>query len=104
MQIFLMRVAILILSAPLFIMAAITGFTDGMVRRDLRRYGAASESSFLYHHAKRAVKSALYFPCILYFSVLLTVYPNLFLLPAAPLSGLAYRLRRRVVRSICGID
>ncbi len=88
-QIFLMRVAILILSAPLFIMAAITGFTDGMVRRDLRRYGAASESSFLYHHAKRAVKPALYLPCILYLSAPFAVYPNGFLLPAALLTGLA---------------
>ncbi|MCG6490233.1 TIGR03747 family integrating conjugative element membrane protein [Vibrio parahaemolyticus] len=88
-QIFLMRVAILILSAPLFIMAAITGFTDGMVRRDLRRYGAASESSFLYHHAKRAVKPALYLPCILYLSAPFTVYPNGFLLPAALLTGVA---------------
>lgn len=88
-QTFLMRVAILILSAPLFVMTAITGFTDGMVRRDLRRYGAASESSFLYHHAKRAVKPALYIPCILYLSAPFTVYPNLFLLPAALLTGLA---------------
>ncbi len=88
-QIFLMRVAILILSAPLFIMAAITGFTDGMVRRDLRRYGAASESSFLYHHAKRAVKPALYLPCILYLSAPFAVYPNWFLLPATLLTGLA---------------
>lgn len=87
-QTFLMRVSILILSAPLFIMTAITGFTDGMVRRDLRRYGAASESSFLYHHAKRAVKPALYIPCILYLSAPFTVYPNLFLLPAALLTGL----------------
>ncbi|HBN5712679.1 DUF4400 domain-containing protein [Morganella morganii] len=65
------------------------GVTDGMVRRDLRRYGAASESSFLYHHAKRAVKPALYLPCILYLSAPFTVYPNLFLLPAALLTGLA---------------
>lgn len=88
-QIFLMRVTILILSAPLFIMAAVVGFTDGMVRRDLRRYGAASESSFLYHHAKRAVKPALYIPCVLYLSAPFTVWPNLFLLPAALLTGLA---------------
>lgn len=88
-QIFLMRVTILILPAPLFIMAAIVGFTDGMVRRDLRRYGAASESSFLYHHTKRAVKPALFIPCILYLSVPFMVYPNCFLLPAALLTGLA---------------
>ena len=88
-QIFLMRVTILMLSVPLFIMAAVVGFTDGMVRRDLRRYGAASESSFLYHHGKRAVKPALYIPCILYLSAPFTVWPNLFILPAALLTGLA---------------
>lgn len=67
--VFLMRVTILVLSVPLFVLVAIVGIADGMVRRDLRRYGAAYESSFLYHHAKRVVKPAAYIPCVLYLSV-----------------------------------
>ncbi|MCC5457253.1 TIGR03747 family integrating conjugative element membrane protein [Klebsiella variicola] len=87
--VFLMRVTILVLSVPLFILVAIVGIADGMVRRDLRRYGAAYESSFLYHHAKRLVKPAMYIPCVLYLSAPFAVYPNLLLLPAALLMGLA---------------
>lgn len=87
--VFLMRVTILVLSVPLFILVALVGIVDGMVRRDLRRYGAGYESSFLYHHAKRFVKPAVYIPCILYLSAPFSVYPNLLLLPAALLMGLA---------------
>lgn len=87
--VFLMRVTILVLSVPLFVLVAIVGIADGMVRRDLRRYGAAYESSFLYHHAKRVVKPAAYIPCVLYLSVPFAVYPNVLLLPAALLTGLA---------------
>jgi integrating conjugative element membrane protein (TIGR03747 family) len=52
-------------------------------------YGAGYESSFLYHHAKRFVKPAVYIPCVLYLSAPFSVYPNLLLLPAALLMGLA---------------
>lgn len=87
--VFLMRVTILVLSVPLFILVALVGVVDGMVRRDLRRYGAGYESSFLYHHAKRFVKPAVCIPCVLYLSAPFAVYPNLLLLPAALLMGLA---------------
>lgn len=86
--IFLMRVTILVLSVPLFVLVALVGIVDGMVRRDLRRYGAGYESSFLYHHAKRFVKPVLFIPCIIYLSAPFAVYPNLLLLPAALLMGL----------------
>ncbi|HGS6999754.1 TPA: TIGR03747 family integrating conjugative element membrane protein [Klebsiella pneumoniae] len=87
--VFLMRVTILALSVPLFILVALVGIVDGMVRRDLRRYGAGYESSFLYHHAKRFVKPAVYIPCVIYLSAPFAIYPNLLLLPAALLMGLA---------------
>ena len=74
-----MRVTILVLSVPLFILVAIEEIADGMVRRDLRRYGAVYESSFIYHHAKRVVKPVAYIPCVLYLSALFAVYPNLLL-------------------------
>ncbi|MFV8777539.1 TIGR03747 family integrating conjugative element membrane protein [Yersinia enterocolitica] len=83
----IIRVAILVLSIPLFIMVCVTGIVDGLVRRDLRRYGAGYESSFVYHHAKRLVKPALYGPCMLYLSWPTAVWPNLLLLPAAVILG-----------------
>ncbi|MFN6817607.1 DUF4400 domain-containing protein, partial [Proteus mirabilis] len=41
LQIVMMRVTILVLSIPLFILVIIVSVVDGLVRRDLRRYGAA---------------------------------------------------------------
>lgn len=87
--IFLVRVTILVLSIPLFVLVLAVGAVDGLVRRDLRRYGAGYESSFLYHHAKRFVKPVTTIPCILYLSVPVAVYPNLLILPAALGLGLA---------------
>ncbi|WP_219495311.1 TIGR03747 family integrating conjugative element membrane protein [Proteus terrae] len=89
LQIVMMRVTILMLSIPLFILVIMVSIVDGLVRRDLRRYGAAYESSFLYHHAKRIIKPAIYIPCVLYLSLPFAVYPNLLLLPSILLIGFA---------------
>lgn len=85
--IFAIRAAILVLSVPLFIMVSVIGIVDGLVRRDLRRYGAGYESSFVYHHAKRYVKPAMYGPCMLYLAWPTAVWPNLLLLPSAIMLG-----------------
>lgn len=85
----LVRVTILVLSIPLFILVVLVALTEGLGRRDVRRYGAGYESSFVYHHAKRMVKPAVYIPCMLYLSWPTAVYPNLLLLPAAILLGIA---------------
>ncbi|WP_034949238.1 TIGR03747 family integrating conjugative element membrane protein [Erwinia oleae] len=83
------RVTILVLSIPLFILVILVALTEGLGRCDIRRYGAGYESSFVYHHAKRMVKPAIYIPCMLYLSWPTAVYPNLLLLPAAILLGIA---------------
>ncbi|HCC5976832.1 TPA: TIGR03747 family integrating conjugative element membrane protein [Citrobacter koseri] len=85
--IFFIRVMILFLSLPLFGLVIITGIVEGLVRRDLRRYGAGYESSFVYHHARRFIKPALYGPCMLYLAWPTAVWPNLLLLPAALMLG-----------------
>jgi integrating conjugative element membrane protein (TIGR03747 family) len=77
---------LLILSVPLFLMIVLV---EGLGRRNLRRYGAGYESSFVYHHAKKMVKPAIVVPVMLYLSWPTAVYPNLLLLPAAILLGVA---------------
>ncbi|ENK9863515.1 TIGR03747 family integrating conjugative element membrane protein [Salmonella enterica] len=85
--VFVVRVSILVLSVPLFVMVVMVAVVEGLSRRDLRRYGAGYESSFLYHHAKRFIKPAVIYPCMLYLSWPTAIYPNLILLPAALLLG-----------------
>ncbi|WP_340618157.1 TIGR03747 family integrating conjugative element membrane protein [Xenorhabdus entomophaga] len=79
----LIRLAILLLSVPLFVMVVLVAGVDGLGRRDLRRYGAGYESSFVYHHARRGIKPACTIPCVLYLSWPSVVYPAMILLPAA---------------------
>ena len=84
----LTRCIILVLTAPLFALAALVGFTDGLVSRDLRRFGAGRESAFVYHHAKRMVSPIFLTGWLIYLSLPFSIHPNLFLLPCALLFGL----------------
>ncbi|HET8790750.1 MAG TPA: TIGR03747 family integrating conjugative element membrane protein [Modicisalibacter sp.] len=84
----LTRCVILTLTSPLFFLAAAVGFTDGLVSRDLRRFGAGRESAFLYHHAKRMITPIFLTGWLIYLSLPFSIHPNLFLLPCALLFGL----------------
>lgn len=86
---FIIRLLILFFTSPLFILVTVVGFTDGLVRRDLRRFGYGYESSFMYHHAKRAILPLLISSWMLYLSLPFSIYPNLLLIPAAFLVGTA---------------
>ena len=83
----LVRIIILTLTSPLFVMAAAVGVIDGLVRRDLRRFGAGRESSFIYHHAKRLTGPVFILGWLIYLSLPFSVYPDAFLLPCAALFG-----------------
>jgi integrating conjugative element membrane protein (TIGR03747 family) len=55
----LLRLSIAAFAAPAFALACLLGVVDGLVRRDLRRWGGGRESSFIYHNAKRYTLWAL---------------------------------------------
>ncbi|MQT88015.1 TIGR03747 family integrating conjugative element membrane protein [Pseudomonas helleri] len=63
---FVVRLAVLTLATPLFLLAVITGAVDGLMRRDLRKFGAGRESSFVYHRAKRTLPSLMVSPRVIY--------------------------------------
>ena len=85
---FVLRVFILVLTAPLFLLAALIGMTDGLVRRDIRRFGNGYESGFIYHHAKQLMMPVFFLAWLLYLSLPFSVNPTVILLPAAFLFGL----------------
>lgn len=85
---FLVRVMVLVLSIPLFALAMLTGLTEGLVRRDLRRFGAGRESSFIYHRAKRYIPFLIVAPWFIYLSCPISVNPLLILMPCAFTLGL----------------
>ncbi|WP_053158178.1 TIGR03747 family integrating conjugative element membrane protein [Pseudomonas sp. Pf153] len=84
---FVVRLFILVLATPLFLLATLTGFVDGLMRRDLRKFGAGRESSFVYHRAKRAVMPLLVVPWIIYLSLPITLNPMAVFIPCAVLLG-----------------
>ncbi|WP_434701834.1 TIGR03747 family integrating conjugative element membrane protein [Pseudomonas sp. D1-36] len=85
---FVVRLTILVLSIPLFLLASFTGFVDGLMRRDLRKFGAGRESSFVYHRAKRAVIPLLLVPWIMYLSLPFSLNPMTVFLPCAMMLGI----------------
>ncbi|VVO00355.1 hypothetical protein PS708_02602 [Pseudomonas fluorescens] len=86
---FVVRLTILILATPLFLLATLTGFVDGLMRRDLRKFGAGRESSFVYHRAKRAVIPLLIVPWFIYLSLPFSLNPMTVFLPCSLLLGVA---------------
>lgn len=84
---FVVRLAVLILATPLFLLAVITGAVDGLMRRDLRKFGAGRESSFVYHRAKRTLLPLVISPWVIYLSLPWTLNPIWVLVPCAALLG-----------------
>ncbi|MBN8451950.1 TIGR03747 family integrating conjugative element membrane protein [Accumulibacter sp.] len=87
--VFLMRLLVLTLTLPLFLMAAFVGLVDGLVRRDVRRFGAGRESGFVYHRARASLMPLAVLPWVTYLALPVSVHPLLILLPSAALLGIA---------------
>lgn len=90
--VFLVRLLVLGLTLPLFVMAAVVGFIDGLVRRDIRRFGAGRESGFIYHRAKATLMPLLVLPWVIYLALPISISPLLILLPSAALLGVAVNI------------
>ncbi|WP_409488512.1 TIGR03747 family integrating conjugative element membrane protein [Pseudomonas promysalinigenes] len=84
---FVVRLAVLTLAMPLFVLAVITGAVDGLMRRDLRKFSADRETSFLYHRAKRTLLPIMLSPWVVYLSLPWSINPTWVLLPCAALLG-----------------
>lgn len=64
----LLKLSIAVFALPAFVLACLLGAVDGLVRRDLRRWGGGRESSFVYHHAKKLATWSLTGGFVLYLS------------------------------------
>jgi integrating conjugative element membrane protein (TIGR03747 family) len=80
---FLVRLIVLTLTLPLFALGACVGLVDGLVRRDLRRFGVEHESGFVYHRARAAIVPIAALPWTIYLAYPVSVHPLFILLPSA---------------------
>ncbi|EJY5269477.1 TIGR03747 family integrating conjugative element membrane protein [Salmonella enterica] len=85
---FLLRLAILLQALPLFALIIVVGLIDGLVRRDLRRFGAGHESGFVYHHARRMISSSLIATGLVWLAVPIFYSPRYVLVPGTIIEGL----------------
>lgn len=87
-QVFSVRLAVLLLATPVFGPFALVGLVDGLVSRDLRRWGGGRESSFVYHWAKRSALPLLVTSWVLYLALPFSLHPSFVVLPFSGLFAL----------------
>ena len=76
-------------SLPVFVAFGVVAFTDGLLQRDLRRFGGGRESAYLWHYAKRWIAPTLTLPIVLYLGLPFSIYPPFLIVPFAMLFGFA---------------
>jgi integrating conjugative element membrane protein (TIGR03747 family) len=88
-QVYVIRLVVLVVALPVFVLAALVGLVDGAGQRDLRKWSGGRERGQVYHLARHFVFPAFTVPWVLYLSWPATVHPNRFVLPFAALFGWA---------------
>ena len=91
-QLFAVRLAVVFLSTPIFFLVGIAALTDGLVERELRKYGGGNESAFIYHKIKPWMRPALLSSWLLYLALPFSLHPNFIFVPAAMFFGLVVYL------------
>lgn len=84
-QVLAVRLSVLLLAMPAFGLFAVVGLVDGLVSRDLRRWGGGRESSFVYHWAKRSAVPLLVCSWVAYLALPFSLHPAFVVLPFAGL-------------------
>ncbi|WP_270820025.1 DUF4400 domain-containing protein [Aeromonas sp. Y311-2] len=85
----LIRTVIVLFTLPLYGLFLFIAFFDGLVLRDLRKYGGARESGLRHHYAKRMVLPSIWCGWGLYLAIPVTIHPNWILVPSALLCSLS---------------
>ena len=91
-QVFSVRLAILVLAIPVFLLFSLVALVDGLVKRDLRRWGGGRESSFVYHWAKRSALPLLVLTWVAYLALPFSLHPSVVVLPFAMLFAFSVAL------------
>ncbi len=74
----IIRVAIVLLAMPAFILWGVLGLIDGLVARDIRKAGGGVESSFVYHRVKAWVKPSIAISSGFYLTLPFSINPGIF--------------------------
>ena len=97
---FLLRLAILSQALPLFALTITIGLIDGLVRRDLRRFGAGHESGFVYHHARRMIGPNLAATGVVWLAMPVFILPKYTLVPGIIITSISVSIAIWLFRKI----
>ena len=86
-QVVALRLVISIFTIPAFLLVGAVAFIEGMVQRELRKYGGGAESSLIFHFAKRNIRPWIVTPWVLYLANPFSVHPNWIFMPCLVLFG-----------------
>jgi len=91
-QVFFTRIAIILFSLPAFILSGIFGAADGLIERDLRRWGGGRESSNVYNIARKSILPVFIVACVIYLSLPTSIHPAWVIMPFVILFGFSIRV------------
>ena len=89
LQVLMVRVVLLVFSAPAFLLFGVVGLAGGLTLRDVRRWSAGREFGGVYHAAKRIAPRILAAAAFVYLGVPFAVHPSAVIVPGAALFGAA---------------
>lgn len=87
-EIVLSRLFIFLMAMPLWMLVLLIGLTDGLVKRDIRKFQGARESTLTFHRAKRFLGVCFFIPLFVYLACPWVVSPIWFLGTQIMLLGL----------------
>jgi len=92
LQLFSLRLGVLILALPLFLITACAAAADGLITWYLRRTGAGRESGFIYHRTKRGLALSVLALWLVYLVPPVSLDPRCVIPPFLFFSGVAFRV------------
>ena len=85
--VFMLRLAVMVFSMPVYVFFACVGATRGLVNRELRKWGGGRESSGLFHLFMRLVPMGFVGSWVVYLTWPWSINPNVVVLPFAMFFG-----------------
>ena len=80
-QLFFVRTIVLLFSLPIFFIFAAMAIVDGLMIRELRRFGGDRESGWFWHRAYQSIKPLSIAPFVLYLGSPWSIHPTIVILP-----------------------
>lgn len=88
-QLFFVRLVVILMSMPAFLLISFVAVVDGLVQRDLRRYTGAIERSWVHHYTKSWLGGPIIvLPAMVYLALPMNAPPSLIFMPSFMFFGL----------------